>query len=170
MATIWKPTDGQWNMIPLEADHVVLGTGDPVTAANAGECGAATLVCKVCDQREQWALIVGPGTHVCVNGDRASLGIRALFSRDAIQIDHGKPFYFSTENAPIAASFQGNAAVPCARCNSEIQPGQLAVRCPKCVAYFHEENGLQCWTYGPNCVCGRSTALNEENCWRPDEI
>jgi hypothetical protein len=169
MATIWNTTDREWNMIRLEADHVVLGAGGPVTVADDGERAAAALVRKVFDQQEQWAVIVGPGERVRVNGDRATLGIRALFSRDAIQIDGGKPMYFSTETPPVAAVYQGKAPIPCARCNSEIRPGQLAVRC-KCGASMHFEIELPCWTYAAVCLCGQSTDLNDENCWRPDEI
>jgi hypothetical protein len=129
---------------------------------------------KVNDDKDQWALIVRPGEEeiVHVNGDRVILGMRALRDRDAIQIAGGERIYFSAESAPVIVAYpQGRPPVVCPRCATEIKPGHLVVRCGKCQTYFHQdkEKELECWLYSDRCRCDQPTALNDQNCWRPDE-
>jgi hypothetical protein len=169
MANLWVYREQQWTTVPLDRDQIELPADQLVGAAPGAHATAAVLAHTAGDDESQWALIVGRGPRVRVNGDRVMLGIRSLRDRDAIQIDGGERIFFSTQSAPVVAAYGGKIAVPCPRCSSEIQPGDLSVQCPRCRAYFHHTGELQCWLYTDRCICDQPTALNDENCWRPDE-
>lgn len=160
MACLWVRDRGEWTAVPLDRDPVELGV----------EPARAILVSKIEGDKTFWTLVVSPEEIVRVNGDRVMLGIRVMRDRDAIQVGGGARMFFSSESAPTVVSYSGAASVNCARCNTEIRPGDLAVRCPACRVFLHQTAELGCWAYGEACVCGHPTSLNAENCWRPDGI
>ncbi|MGA2439503.1 MAG: hypothetical protein ABSH08_00970 [Tepidisphaeraceae bacterium] len=173
MPRLWVLCDAQqWTVVPLDRDPFELTAGLLGAVVPNAPDAPAVLARKINDDKDQWALIVRPGEeeYVHVNGDRVNLGMRALRDRDAIQIGGGERIYFSAESAPAIVTYpKEKAPVICPRCNTEIRPGDFVVRCPKCKNYFHQNEELPCWLYSDRCRCDQPTALNDQNCWRPDE-
>ena len=173
MPRLWIHHDPhQWTIVPLDRDPIGVAADRLCPVVSNTPVTHAVLATKVDADNGQWAVIVRAGEEetVHVNGDRVLLGIRALRNHDAVQISGGERIYFSTDSAPAVAPYPtGKAPVPCARCGTLINSGDTAVKCPKCGAYFHQRPEIPCWLYTDHCGCGQPTAMNEENCWRPDE-
>jgi hypothetical protein len=150
----------EWTILPLDHSPIDL-TAEPLRAV---------LARKIENDKNFWTLIVSRDQTARVNGDAVALGICALRDRDTIELDGEDQFYFSTDSPPFIASYPGNTPVPCARCSTDIRPGDLSVRCPKCGAYLHQRQDLECWLQFDECICRHSTAMNEEKCWSPEGI
>jgi hypothetical protein len=169
MARLWIHHNAKWNIFPLQNDLSAISLAEIVSEA---QNSAPTLVRKADDDQRQWAILARPDEEpVHVNGDPVLLGVRALHDRDAIQFGGGERIYFSTESAPVVEAYgAGKTPVACARCGTLIHPGDLSVKCGKCAAIFHQSPDLPCFTYADHCICGHPTTMNDDNCWRPDEI
>jgi len=167
MARLLIHHNTEWNIFSLQNDLSAISLGEVVPEARNS---APTLVRKADDDQVQWALLARPDEEPGhVNGDPVLLGIRALHDRDAIQFGASERIYFSTDSAPVVEPYAaGKTPVACARCGTLIR--DLSVKCPKCAAIFHQSPDLPCFTYDDHCICGHPTAMNDDNCWHPDEI
>lgn len=131
---------------------------------------------------------------VLVNGNPISFGC-VLRDRDLIEVLDEGPMLFAAANqprlelrieipriGPIKMLFAketpprvepfpgpGEPAI-CSRCGLFIGKDGLAVACPECDAWHHQSDAEPCWVTGPTCAnCKRSTDLNLDYPWRPDE-
>jgi hypothetical protein len=122
-----------------------------------------------------WALFSPPGERIRINGDPLHTGLRLLRDRDEILVAGRSRIFFSSETLPRVEPFPGaDGSVKCARCKSDIKPGDQAVRCPSCAIWYHEspDSGFNCWTYQNSpCMCGQTTDLeNPAYRWTPDGL
>ena len=119
----------------------------------------------------QWVLGVPDGRRTFHNGQPVVTGLRVLAHGDAIAIEGcDTVYFFSAEELARVESFEGSK-LTCARCRSDIVPGDLAVRCPGCGRWHHEavEEARNCWTYTPRCaLCSQpTTTLDKGLQWTP---
>jgi hypothetical protein len=173
MAHLWTDRGGTWTAVCLDADLVVFD-GE---AWRVPGCAREALSSEVAvvgargDGDRQW-ILVSRGATLRVNGADLPLEIRVLADRDEIAI-RDATFYFSTEDLPRLAAFDGPEPVRCPRCKTAIEPGSVSVVCPGCRARLHQDEALgkACWLYGPTCpICGRSTSLDQSYAWTPAEL
>lgn len=117
-----------------------------------------------------WYLMSPAGANVRVNGEPLFLGTRVMMHRDEIRID-GERFFFSTEQlASIEPLPELDHAVHCARCKQPAHTGKLAVRCPGCGAWYHQNGEYDCWSYDSKCsLCGMTTEIGGGYQWTPEQ-
>ena len=162
---IWCLREGEWvpeaiaGMLTLETDS------PPPTP------------CLVKHESRDLVFLIGPPASVLLNGEPLHLGIQALADRDVIQLPGQPPLFFSTEWLPRVEPYPAELApVRCPRCAQLIAPGDAAVRCGQCGAWYHQikddpKRPLTCWTYGETCLHDKQrTALDGEFHWTPREI
>ena len=119
-----------------------------------------------------WVLLVGSEARTWVNGIPQAVGLRRLQDRDEIRVEAGGRFFLSTESLPRIDSFPGSdSATPCPRCRREVEVETPAVCCPGCGVHYHQSESDPCFTYSPTCpTCSRSTELNGELPWTPEDL
>jgi len=178
MAHLWiqasaGPGQG-WAAVPLAGwAYRFMATAPYVRRAATGSdsAGGEMLVRIVRDSVEHWFLLVPPQGRLWVNGQPASLGVRALADRDEIRLRHGQRLYFSIERLPQIAPFPGaEREVPCGRCRKPIKEGTSAVLCPGCGTWCHQTEELPCWRYkdSSHCpVCNQSNGVEVDYRWSP---
>jgi hypothetical protein len=121
---------------------------------------------------ECWAVIHTAGSSVRVNGTALSTGIRALSHRDELRVGGaaGRVF-FSSERLACVVPFDGVDTPHCPRCQTVIERGTPAVKCPQCAVWFHQSDEFPCWTYSPTCaLCDQPTELEGGFRWTPEEV
>lgn len=160
--TARKP--GQWKLIP-PSDGDVFTLPRDVLIRQPGGRDAVHQLGGPC-----WYILSPSDATVRVNGEPLLLGSRAIQHRDEILID-GQRFFFSTERlAAIAPLPVLDHAVHCARCKQPVETGSLAVRCPGCGAWHHQNEKFGCWSYDAKCaLCDFATELGGEYRWTPDQ-
>ena len=173
MAHFWLRTEARGlAVMPLPGESYLL-TGDPArpVVRHDGDppAGAAAVLRHVADQ---WLLAAAEGAPVRLNGLPLALGLRALMDKDEVCIGRAGRLWFSTERLAAVEPFPGAAQpVFCPRCKTEIKKGTLAVRCPGCGIWHHEDGGLKCRTYAPRCaVCDQPTELGQSYRWTPEGL
>lgn len=189
MAQIWSELrssdvgegEARWGVVSLDASCDALSlTGDPArpVARLIGERaagGAYILRHDGTGGAVKWMLYAGPEARVAVNGLSLSLGMRQLRDRDEISLPDGCHLIFTVDSTPQVTAFDAvDGEVVCPRCAGPIKSQQLAVRCPRCGVWHHEDESAErsCWTYGPTCMaCGKqATALDGEPAWTPEGL
>jgi hypothetical protein len=119
-------------------------------------------------------LLAPPDARVTVNGAPLATGVRALSDRDAIGRPGLPAIYYSSEQLPKVVSYDGERETHCPRCRLALKPGDLAVQCPSCRVWHHEQSGdgRKCWTYEANCsLCEQATDLDHaEYRWSPEML
>jgi hypothetical protein len=171
VAVIWihSPQEHRWLPVALIGNTVAL-SGDPEQPIASTEVGAPALVMPLPGGAER--ILLSPnGANVRVNGDPVLLGVRVLRDRDAICIGSADPVFFSTESVPRVAPFDGDRAMPCARCHTPIVNGAPAVCCPRCRKWHHAGDEVPCWNYAEKCAgCDQPTALDGGYQWSPEGL
>lgn len=117
-----------------------------------------------------WTLLGGREASLRVNGHPLALGIRILRDRDEVSIA-GQRCFFSMEELARVVAFPGLAQPACCpRCKQRVEPGDLAVACPRCHAWHHQSEEFPCWTYDSTCaLCQlQATALDAGYSWTPE--
>lgn len=167
MAHIWCKDDTlTWKPLELAEGPLELATED---------AGGGVWVCRAHGERpvDTWVLVCGREPAVRVNGLLLQTGIQVLADRDEIAVEGKEPVFFSTETLARAETFQGGEAeVLCPRCKRPLEDGARVVKCPLCGLIYHHgsERDSDCWTYGPSCCCGQTTAMDAGFRWTPDEM
>lgn len=117
-----------------------------------------------------WYILSPAGAQVRVNGETLFLGTRSLKHRDEILVD-GARFFFSTERLAVIEPLpELDHAVHCARCKQPVAAGVLAVRCPGCGAWHHQNEQFGCWAYAAKCaLCDFATEMSGGYRWTPDQ-
>ena len=163
MAHLWQIQNSQWQPMPLEGSALALSTSGELRAASAQDDARIRLLASSGD----WVLLATPDARVRINGDPLGLGCRLLRDRDEIVVGHARAYYSTERLVRIEPFPESAAAVFCARCRQQIQPGTLAVRC-QCGTWCHETEDLRCWSYVETCpLCPQSTALDAGYRWEP---
>ncbi|MFQ5352928.1 MAG: PHD finger domain-containing protein [Candidatus Binatia bacterium] len=117
-----------------------------------------------------WVALAIPGV-LRVNGVASRTGIRVLAHRDQLRAGESPPLFFSTEELAQVVSFAGKEGLVCPRCKITIEKPALAVRCPRCDVWYHQDESIEkpCWTFGPKCVtCTQPTDLDAGYRWVPE--
>lgn len=178
MASFWIQTTtnkDSWAKSVMQGEIVEL-TGAPPepTAVAAGTALRSTVpVVRRClvSGTESWILIVPAGMSIYVNGNAVKTHARLLRDRDAIWWCGISTLYFSTEREVWPELFPGHdLPVYCPRCKQELAKNQLAVECPACGLFHHEDPTakLECWSYTDVCAgCDRQTGLDAVS-WSPN--
>ncbi len=179
MSQVFKPDSaGRWVNQPLPVSGVALadiGTElrlHPLTAGPVPPTQSCIVPYADGGRAAGWALVAASDSPVRLNGRSMLLGIHALRDRDEVVLGAHRVF-FSTEELARAVPFPGLAQPAfCPRCKQKIEPGDLAVSCPRCRAWHHQTHTYPCWTYAPSCaLCqGQSTALDAGYAWTPEEL
>ncbi len=120
-----------------------------------------------------WAILVGPGRAVWINGQRIDLGLCVLDDRDHIRIGQREGFFFSAEKPNETVSFPGSDhEVICPRCKAPIEAGEEAVCCPGCGVWHHQSETRPCWIYDKTCgYCHKQpTELDAGLQWVPQRV
>ena len=181
MSHLWTRmgSNEEWAILPLGRDHRYHLTGKTDAPAKKDPSGriesGALLVSKGGVAREAgWVLIAsGEENAVRVNGSVLGAGIRFLRDKDEVRVKTTRLFFSSEEPARVEAFPGADRPVKCPRCHTQIEKGQLAVRCPQCEVWSHQADDLPCWTYPahPRCAsCGHATGLDAGFQWTPEEI
>ena len=183
MAHIWqrhKSNTQRWAPVLLPGNCIAVLTGDPddpITAGNNdcdGKKSAYIIRHSNIDGCENWILYISPQNRVSINGISIDMGIKSLHDRDEIKVGESGPLYFSTETLAQVEEFPGiGKTAQCPRCQQNIDVGDPAVRCPQCGVWHHQNEELNCWTYGPRCAaCSeQDTELENTNFnWTPEEL
>jgi hypothetical protein len=176
MAHVWKLMidAGAWIPVALDGDAFTLDGDGPQRVPDLMSTPGSSLALRRVDDPAGaiWALVVGRGQRVLVNGAPAELGLVALGDRDQIWPADGRPLYFSTETLAQVTPFpaaEGRGFCP--RCKLRIDAGTPAVRCPGCGLWYHQSDEFPCWTYAPQCsACPQETALDAGFRWTPEEL
>ena len=178
MAHLWERNDtGEWEAVPADGDLTRLVPGLGSALADVPDRDLQSLETPVLlrlsgpGAREAWVLLTPPTVHLRVNGAPLHSGIRVLHDRDAIQLTDGSPTYFSTERLAVLEPFPGSPEpVYCPRCRTEIARASMAVCCPNCRAWHHQDEEFGCWLYADSCaMCDQPTALDSGFRWHPGE-
>ena len=124
------------------------------------------------NNKEVWILLSTPSERVYVNGRRSTINVKILSDQDHIRSKTCEEFYFSEQSLnkiePFASSSENKEW--CARCKQELEPGSDIVKCRVCGVVMHENDELNCWTFGEKCICGASTSLSNGYDWTPDSL
>ena len=178
MAGFWFKASNNtpsWALSAITGEVVELTGAPPESAAVASRTALRSKVpvvrrCVV-SGTESWILIVPAGMSIYVNGNAVKTHARLLRNRDAIWWCGIAPLYFSTEREVRPELFPGHdLPVYCARCKQELAKNQLAVECPTCGLFHHEDPSaeLECWSYSDVCAgCDRQTGLDAVS-WSPN--
>ena len=159
--------------LPVRGD--VDATCHDTCREHPASAGPAWLVAAESGGPPLWALVASRKSNARVNGCPPVAGLRILSDRDEIRIGAASQMYFSTESpaavVPFPAPERADHIVRCGRCRLPINPGDPAVRCPRCALWFHQFGDSQCWTYNNECVgfCGQPTALDAGFSWAPED-
>ena len=189
MAQIWSELsanaagqgEARWGVVSLDDSCEALSlTGEPArpVVRLPGEQpagGAYILRHDGSGGAVKWMLYAGSEARVAVNGMSLSLGMRALRDRDEISLGDKCHLIFTSDSAPQVVAFDAaDGEVVCPRCAGPIKSEQLAVRCPCCGVWHHEDESAErlCWTYGPTCMaCSKqATPLDSEPAWTPEGL
>lgn len=183
MAHLWISGDGEpWMALVLEECAYDLDSRPPAKTPEPGprngqrhadDACATVLWPAAGPTASRWVLRVGSSRRVWVNGSRVDLGSHVLEDRDLVRLDTGSRFYFSTEEPVVVRPLFGGATMTkCPRCTREIEQGSLAVRCPVCDVWHHQNGKRDCWTYARQCAnCDHTTDLDEAGFrWVPESI
>jgi Zn finger protein HypA/HybF involved in hydrogenase expression len=177
MAHLWlKNESEQWAVLLLEADAFVLTTNPPQPMRNAHATDeSVSKVVLLCDRRAgeaSWVLISGRERDVRINGVPLALGVRVVADRDEIFVAGIGHLYFSTESLARVEEFPGaEQKLYCPRCKQEVERDNAAVKCPQCHVWYHQSEGLPCWSYSETCaVCPQLTALDAGYRWTPEGL
>ena len=176
---LWSHDGQDWSVLLLDSKPVRLSTGCPevledLSESHAAEMGPVGILVVPCPSG-RWALLAGTETHVRVSGLRVP-GIRVLEDRDEIRVcNTGGSLYFSAERLAVVEPYGGPDKALCPRCQEPLHSGAMVVRCPNCGIRHHEyanaEENRKCWTYDVGCAqCGRSTRLDTNYEWQPEEV
>jgi hypothetical protein len=167
MAHLWTMTaENEWAIEPLahevrtlDSDGDVLLLPAPLSPRTPGVPTA-------------WALIVGTGTTVRLNGAPLRVGIAILNDRDEIRVATAAPLFFSTESLAVVTPFPPDGPRgACPRCKQPIVGGTTAVKCPGCGIWHHQADDLPCWQYASHCaMCEQDTASDAPFRWTPEEL
>lgn len=172
MAHLWiKGTDG-WGARKLSGAALDLAevSCNPARAGTAMRPGSARLIRADAGGAKTWALVAPIGSCVRVNSHALPAGLCVLADRDEIRIG-AETSYFTTETLAAVEKFPGaDRPVFCGRCRQPIVAGALAVCCPGCGIWYHQDADLPCFTYTEKCAfCGHATALDAGFAWVPEE-
>jgi hypothetical protein len=176
MAHLWFRTDDEeesWSTAPLNGHAVDITASPPrllTEGFRLGEDTSAAVIRAGTADSPVWVLLTIQDGEVRVNGFAPVAGIRVLEDRDEIRAAASGTVFFSTESLAHATPFQAaERAIHCPRCRQPLLEGQMAVRCPRCGVWYHQHDGLPCWTYAPTCgFCPQSTALDAGFQWIPE--
>ena len=121
-----------------------------------------------------WLLLAPPDSGVCINNMPLWAGIRAQDDRDSIRLPGFPTLYFSTEHLAQVEAFPSPESVFCPRCKLKISTGDMAVRCPQCQVWHHEQVADErcCWSYSGTCaLCDQATDLESARFrWTPEAL
>ena len=178
MAHLWVRDAEDWAVLPVEDRMLGLSSNPPRVLENGlDEAGLASEVVLLPireAEREQFVLLTGrSGRETRVNGLPLSLGIRILADRDEIRIEGAGTVFLSTERlARIEPLPEGGPPKHCPRCHLPIQVGTLAVQCPGCSLWYHQQGEYPCWAYkGQPCGrCASPTELDAGFRWTPEDL
>ena len=183
MAQLWiRQNDAEpsaWAVVCLDdsGDTLCL-TGEPhrpVVTGAGGEAQWPAYVVRHADRdasgQDGWLLFASGQMRVSINGDRLDLGVRALRDKDEIRVNEAT-MLFSNDQLARVLPFPGiGRPCQCPRCQSEVELGSPAVRCPVCGIYYHQSGDTPCWTYAEKCaVCDRPTSLEDRCLWTPEGL
>jgi hypothetical protein len=117
-----------------------------------------------------WVVIASNGA-LRSNGDAVVTGLRVLRHGDEIQYPaFGTLILWDERVARVEPLPALDKAVRCARCTGDLEPGTLAVKCPSCGRWCHEDGEFTCWSTAATCpVCGQSTTLAGDLAASPEE-
>lgn len=173
---IWVNSDTGWRPLLLNGAIFQLVGNPPylwrIDDPRAPPQDSALLQSLTSERDLSWALLVPTGIDVWLNGTPVHSGIRILNHRDAIRLE--ETVYFSTECLATPQQFPG-APQPlyCPRCKQELKTDQIAVKCPQCGIWHHQDQAAQrpCWTYAEHCaLCDQPTDLEAGYRWSPEAL
>lgn len=113
----------------------------------------------------EWYLEYRHGRRgVWINGIERTVGFYLVGDEDRIRIVGGCSAVFTNEESVLAKVFPGSGTdVKCQRCFVIMQPGDAAVSCPQCGAWYHYEADNSedcCWQSDPTCrFCKHTTEI-----------
>lgn len=173
MSTLWIPAEKEkgWRPIPLGEEAVGIGPDQEKSSlVEVAQAAALVIPWRPGAGGRRHLLVVREGKKALVNG-LPPLTIRVLRDKDEIALIGKRGQIFFSAEAPAQIEpypGSGGRAQHCPRCKDEIGEGQLAVLCPKCAIYYHQEADRPCFTYGETCViCGHKTSLGDYS-WVPE--
>lgn len=177
MAHFWNVNDtGSWEATPVgDALSIIAALGLLVDAEHAAVARLQrVLLRRLADPPETWALLCPADCDIRVNGAPIPCGLAVLSDRDELRLPGLGASFFSTETLAVVEPYPPNqTAGHCPRCRQIIEPSSLAVRCPACGLWHHQDAGadLPCWTYAPTCGgCPQETAMDADFRWTPEEL
>lgn len=161
MSCLWiESAPGRW-------DARTVPPGRPTAGEDLGIPGIALLVLP----RQGAVLLARPGVWVRVNGEPVLGGMRILEHKDEV-LAGDRRLVFSQEGNPVIRPYTPSAGArlpTCPVCRGPVREAALAVQCPGCGRWFHQEGEKICWSYAPNCrFCNHPTAFDDSAAWRPD--
>jgi hypothetical protein len=182
MAQLFVDGGSEWLVAPLEGDaHILSGDADTplrprvLVEQDGSDADLTThpVILRVADSSDDecWVVIQTPGSSLRVNGTALVTGVRALSHRDELRVGGaaGRVF-FSLERSACVVPFDGVGKSHCPRCQTVIERGTPAVRCPQCGVWHHQSDEFPCWTYSPTCaLCDQSTEFESGFRWTPEE-
>lgn len=174
MAHLWfRAEDDIWSAMPLNGHAVDISVHPPRVLAEGFRLGVdvfAAVVRATAGESVVWVVLVARDGGVRINGFSPVAGVRVLQDRDEIRAATPGPLFFSTETLARVEEFVGaGRPIYCGRCRKPVEQGQLAVRCPQCGIWYHQNGEFPCWTYAPTCgFCPQSTSLDADYEWTPE--
>ena len=157
MAHLWERNDtGEWEAVPADGDLTRLVPGLGSALADVPDRDLQSLETPVLLR------LSGPGARRKPGMPNYQWGGTAF---------GGSPTYFSTERLAVLEPFPGSPEpVYCPRCRTEIARASMAVCCPNCRAWHHQDEEFGCWLYADSCaMCDQPTALDSGFRWHPGE-
>ena len=181
MSHIFLPTLESFTAHSLRfgAYHVLAGASDNFPCIVAIDPGTSSqkqnLLLRVHDLLDapdvEWALLVGRGQRVLLNGQPLDLDLALLRHQDDLRVNGSPPLYFSSERLASVEPCPRLDLPRCPRCAQSIACGDPAVCCPGCGVFHHQLADLPCWTYAARCArCEVPSDLDAELRWTPVDI
>ena len=179
MANLWHNNNGEgWLNTEIQRAAILAETAIVNLSHAQLKPGCGEVILYSCRRSSNsptapWVIVAPRGAQLRINNVPLTTGIRVLANRDAIRLGDSPSMFFSTEHLAHIEGFPLADSVFCGRCKLEIQTHDLAVCCPLCGIWHHEQADHErlCWSYSETCtVCDQPTAASATYRWTPEAL